>query len=50
MHTSHLSRAISFCLAASVTLAMLGGIDSLARPDAVASAPAAWAQVAQHLG
>ena len=50
MHISRLSRAISFCLAASVTLAMLGGIDSLARLDSAASAPAAWAQVAQHLG
>lgn len=47
MHTSRLSRAISFCLAASVTLAMLGGIDSLSRPDA---ASAAWAQAAQQLG
>ena len=37
-------RAISFCLAAVMTLAVLGGIDHLAQPDApeaqMAQAPA----------
>lgn len=47
MHTSRLSRAVSFCLAASLTLAMLGGINSLSRPDA---ASVVWAQAAVQLG
>ncbi len=34
-------RAISLCLAATVTLAILGGIDQLSQPD---TAPAQWAQ------
>jgi hypothetical protein len=43
MQISRLSRAISFCLAASITLAMLGGIDSLSHLEA---APTQWAQAA----
>ena len=45
MNTSRLSRALSLCLAASVTLAMLGGIDSLSRPDAAAALSAQVVQV-----
>jgi hypothetical protein len=36
-----LHRALSFCLAATVTLAMLGGIDQLSQPD---TNSAQWAQ------
>ncbi len=45
MNISRLSRALSFCLAASITLAMLGGIDTLSHLEA---APAQWAQAAHH--
>ena len=48
MNISRLSRAISSCLAASLTLAMLGGIDSLSRPDAASTLWAQVIQAAQH--
>jgi negative regulator of sigma E activity len=35
MKSSFFARAVSFCIAASVTLAVLGGIDQLAQPTAV---------------
>lgn len=48
MNTSRLSRAISLCLAASLTLAMLGGIDNLSRPDVAADLSAQVVLVAQQ--
>lgn len=42
MKSSLFARAVSFCIAASVTLAMLGGIDQLAHPT---TAGAVLAQV-----
>jgi hypothetical protein len=41
MQTRLIDRAVAFCLAAAVTLAMLGGIDQLAQRDSAASL---WAQ------
>ncbi len=48
MNISRLSRTISFCLAASLTLAMLGGINTLSRPDAAADLSAQGVQLAQQ--
>lgn len=41
MQTRLIDRAVSLCLAATVTLALLGGIGHLAQPDGAA---ALWAQ------
>ena len=41
MHTRLIDRAVSWCLAATVTLALLGGIDQLSQPG---EASALWAQ------
>lgn len=37
MKSSFFARAVSFCIAASVTLAVLGGIDQLAQPTPVSA-------------
>lgn len=47
MQTRFIERASSLCMAFVLTLAMLGGIDSLSQPEA-ANAAAQWAQ--QHNG
>jgi hypothetical protein len=41
MQSQLIHRAFSLCLAAAVTLAMLGGIDQLSQRE---EAPAQWAQ------
>lgn len=41
MQTRLFARTLSLCLAATLTLAMLGGIDQLAQPDETAPQ---WAQ------
>ena len=46
MQTRLIERAVALCLAAAVTLAMLGGIDQLAQRSEAASH---WAQQASHL-
>lgn len=46
MQTRLIERAVALCLAAAVTLAMLGGIDQLAQRSEAASQ---WAQQASHL-
>jgi hypothetical protein len=45
MQTRLIERAVALCLAAAVTLAMLGGIDQLAQRSEAASL---WAQQASH--
>jgi negative regulator of sigma E activity len=46
MKSSLFARAVSFCIAATVTLSVLGGIDQLAQP-ATAGAQMAQAPVQQ---
>ena len=45
MQTRLFERAVALCLAAVVTLAMLGGIDQLAQRDEASSQ---WAQQTSH--